>query len=191
MCYIWKLWNKTPKRADSTKRLIPFALLTSFIFSLELGPDGWGSRGRLRPWGNFKDKSHTQKVKEWTEKWFLGLWWLWSYYTSLGDFQVALNWNWKWTPDAGKDWGQEEKGTTEDETVGWLHQLNGQEFEQTPWDSEGQGTLVFCSLWGYKESDTAEWLKNKNECLYCINYWYLDFVIYAVKCNLTDRSFLW
>ena len=44
--------------------------------------------------------------------------------------------------DTGKDWGQEEKGVTEDETVGWHHWLKGHESEQTPGDSEGQGTLV-------------------------------------------------
>ena len=58
-------------------------------------------------------------------------------------------------PDAGKDWGQEEKGMTEDEMVGWHHQLNGHEFEQTPGDGEGQGNLVCCSPWGHKELDTT------------------------------------
>ena len=53
-------------------------------------------------------------------------------------------------PDAGKDWGQEEKGTIEDETVGWHHRLNGHEFEQAPKHSEGQGS------WGQKESDTTD-----------------------------------
>ena len=56
--------------------------------------------------------------------------------------------------DAGKNWGQEEKKVTEDEMVGWHYQLNGHEFEQTPGDSEGQGSLVCCSPWGHKESDT-------------------------------------
>ena len=45
---------------------------------------------------------------------------------------------------------------TEDEMAGWHHRINGHEFEQTPGDSEGQGRLVCCSPWGYKESDTAE-----------------------------------
>ena len=54
------------------------------------------------------------------------------------------------------NWGQEEKGTTEDEMVGWHHQLNGHEFEQTLGDSEGQGRLVCCSSQGYKESDMTE-----------------------------------
>ena len=48
-------------------------------------------------------------------------------------------------PDAGKDWGQEEKGMPEDEMVGWHLWLNGHEFEQTPGDSEGQGCLMCCS----------------------------------------------
>ena len=65
-------------------------------------------------------------------------------------------------PDAGKDWGQEEKWTTEDEMVGWHHWLNGHEFEQAPGGCEGQGSLTFCSPWGCKESDTTEWLSNSN-----------------------------
>ena len=48
-------------------------------------------------------------------------------------------------PDDGKDWRQEEKWATEDEKIGWRHQLNGHEFEQTPGDSEGQGSLACCS----------------------------------------------
>ena len=48
------------------------------------------------------------------------------------------------------------RGTTEDETVGWHHQVNGHEFEQTPGDSDGQGSLVCCSPWGHKESDMTE-----------------------------------
>ena len=51
-------------------------------------------------------------------------------------------------PDAGKDWGQEEKGETEDELVGWHHRLNGHEFEETLGDSEGQGSLVCCRFIG-------------------------------------------
>ena len=59
-------------------------------------------------------------------------------------------------PDAGKDRRKEEKGTTEDETVGWHHQLNGYEFEQALGDGEGQRSLVCCSPWGRKESDMTE-----------------------------------
>ena len=57
-------------------------------------------------------------------------------------------------PDAGKDWRPEEKGTTEDEMVGWHHRLNGHEFEYTPGVGDGQGSLACCSPWGGKESDT-------------------------------------
>ena len=59
-------------------------------------------------------------------------------------------------PDAGKDRGQEVKGATEDETVGWYHRLNGHEFEQTLGDGKGQGTLACCSPWAHKEPDTTE-----------------------------------
>ena len=65
-------------------------------------------------------------------------------------------------PDAGKDWGQEEKGATEDEMVGWHHWLTGNEFEQTQKDSKGEGSLVCCSPWGHKELDTTEWLNKNN-----------------------------
>ena len=70
----------------------------------------------------------------------------------------AKNWLiWK-DPDAGKDWRQEKKGTTEDEIVRWHHQLNGREFVQTPGVSDGQGGLACCSPWGPKASDMTEWL---------------------------------
>ena len=52
--------------------------------------------------------------------------------------------------------GQEDKGATEDKMVGWHHQLNGHEFEQTPEDSEGQGSPACCSPWGHKESDMTK-----------------------------------
>ena len=60
-------------------------------------------------------------------------------------------------PGADKDWGQEEKGATEDEMIGWYHQLIEHEFEQIRENSEGQGRLVCCSPWGQKELDTTEY----------------------------------
>ena len=61
--------------------------------------------------------------------------------------------------DAGKDWRQKKKGMTEDEIVGWLHQLDAHEFEQALGVGDGRGGLVCCSLWGQsQESDRAEWL---------------------------------
>ena len=59
-------------------------------------------------------------------------------------------------PDAGRDWGQKKKGTTEDEMAGWHHRLNGHEFEWTLGDGDGQGGLVCCNSWGCKESDMTE-----------------------------------
>ena len=66
----------------------------------------------------------------------------------------------------GKIEGRKRRGQPEDEMVGWNHQLNGHEFEQVLGDGEGQGSLVCCSPWGFKESDTTEWLNNSN----CISW---------------------
>ena len=78
----------------------------------------------------------------------------------------AKNWLiWK-DPDAGKDWRCEEKETTEDEMVGWHHQLNGYKFEETPGVGDGQGGLACCSPRGGKESDMTERL-NWTE----LNWW--------------------
>ena len=69
-------------------------------------------------------------------------------------------------PDAGRDWGQEEKGTTEDEMAEWHHRLSGDEFGWTPGVGDGQGGLVCCDSWGRKESDMTERL-NWTE----LNWW--------------------
>ena len=71
-------------------------------------------------------------------------------------------------PDAGRDWGQEEKGMTEDEMAGWHHRLDGHEFGWTPGVGDGQRGLACCSSWGHKVSDTTEWL-NWTE-LNCYDY---------------------
>ena len=60
--------------------------------------------------------------------------------------------------DAGRDWGQEEKGMTEDETAGWHHRLDGREFGRTLGDGDGQGGLACCDSWGCRELDTTEQL---------------------------------
>ena len=66
------------------------------------------------------------------------------------------NWlMWK-DPDAGKDWRQEEMGTTEDEMAVWHHRLNGHAFEQAPGVGDGQGRLACCHPWGHKELDTTK-----------------------------------
>ena len=73
--------------------------------------------------------------------------------------------------DAGRDWGQEEKGTTEDEMAGWHHWLDGCEFEWTPGVGDGQGGLACCNSWGCKESDMPEWL-NWTELNWMLTYIY-------------------
>ena len=65
-------------------------------------------------------------------------------------------------PDAGKDWGQKEKGTTEDEMVRWHHQFNEQVLGQTLGDGEGQWGLAYSSPWGHKEMNTT-WQLNRQE----------------------------
>ena len=82
--------------------------------------------------------------------------------------------------DAGRDWGQEKKGTTEVEMAGWHHRLDGREFEWTPGVGDGQGGLACCYSWGRKESDMTErlnWteltnmfihLKNIFLSIYCV-----------------------
>ena len=68
------------------------------------------------------------------------------------------NWLTGKDPDAGKDWRQEEKETTEDEMFGWHHGFNGCEFEQVPGIGDGQGGLACCGPWGHKESEMTKWL---------------------------------
>ena len=67
--------------------------------------------------------------------------------------------------DAGKDWRQEEKGTAEDEMVGWHHWLNEPEFEQAPGTGDRQGSLACCGPWGHKELDMTEGLSWTDWCL--------------------------
>ena len=72
-------------------------------------------------------------------------------------------------PDPGRDWGQEERGTTEDEMTGWYHRLNGHAFEQTLGASGGQRRLVRYSPWSREESDMTEQL-NKNRLIEGVHF---------------------
>ena len=94
-------------------------------------------------------------------------------------------------PDAGKDWGQAEKGATEDEMVGWLHWVNGHEFEQTLGDSGGQGILACCSPWDRKELGMTEWLNSKN--LTCRQrFWQISKLEWVwVPENFMEQSSTW
>ena len=99
--------------------------------------------------------------------------------------------------DAGRDWGQEEKGTTEDEMAGWHHWLDGCKSQWTPGVGDGQGGLACCDSWGRKESDTAEqlnWTENNThltKLLLELKYWLchyyichsLEHLVYFHKCH--------
>ena len=78
------------------------------------------------------------------------------------------NWLTGKAPDAGKDSRQDEKGTTEDEMVGWYHWLDGHEFEQVLGVGDGQGSLACCSPWGHKECRTqlSYWTEAEGICMY-------------------------
>ena len=92
---------------------------------------------------------------------------------------------WK-DPDAGKDWGQEEKGMTEDEMVGWHHRLDGHEFEETPGVSDGQGSLACYSPWGRKESHTTEWLNWTELLRECCMYQWTAWLLICLR-NLSQE----
>ena len=83
--------------------------------------------------------------------------WCWSWNSNNWPPDVK-NWFTGKDLDAGKDWGWEEKGMTEDERVGWHHRLNGHEFEYAPEIGDGQGKLACCSSWGCKGLNTTEQL---------------------------------
>jgi len=86
-------------------------------------------------------------------------------------------------PDAGRDWGQEEKGMTEDEMAGRHHQLDVCKFEWTPGVGDGQGGPTCCDSWGHKESDITEWL-NWNEliCIHtCISVRVLSYINLSIN----------
>ena len=113
------------------------------LLNCGVGEDSWESLGLQ---GN-KNRQSTRKLvlnihwKDW--------YWNWSSDTLA---TCAKNLLIGKDPDAGKDWRQEVKGTTEDEMVGWHDQLNGHEFEQAPRVGDGQGSLACCNPWGHKES---------------------------------------
>ena len=98
------------------------------------------------------------------------------------------NWLLEKDPDARKDIGQEERGTTEDEMVEWHHHLDGHEFEQALGVDDGQGDLACYSLWGCKESDTTEWLNW--DTLYISSFMFLcisikNFAAYSISASVS------
>ena len=98
----------------------------------------------------------------------------------------AKNWLIGKDPNSGKDWRQEEKGTTEDETIGWHHWYDGHEFEQAPGIGNGQGSLACCSPRGHKESDTIErlnWTELK-ETFHYLSTWSSPIICSLLALNL-------
>ena len=93
---------------------------------------------------------------------------------------------------AGRDWGQEEKGTTEDEMAGWHHRLDGRESEWTPGVGDGQGGLECCDSWGCKESDTTEqlnWTEEGKQSFLRIHKKRIDLQLYihtTDMCRMSD-----
>ena len=131
------------------------------LLNCDVGEDSWESLGLQ---GDPTIPSYRKSV--------LNIHWRTDAETPILWLPDAKNWVLRKEPDAGKDWRQEEKGTTEDEMVGWHHWLNGHEFEQALGIGDGQGGLVCCSPWGLKESDTTERL-SWTEMLLCISIKYI------------------
>ena len=119
------------------------------LLTCGVGEDSWESFGLQEdPTSPFWRRSTLGFLwKEWCESWNSS-----TLATSCEELIIGKD------SDAGRDWGQEEKGTTEDEMAGWHHWLDGHEFGWTLGVGDGQGGLVCCDSWGRKESDTTEWL---------------------------------
>ena len=106
----------------------------------------------------------------------------------------AKSWLFGKDPDSGKDWGQEEKGTTEDEMIGWHHQHNGHGFEWTPGVGDGQGGLACCGSWVRKEVDTTEqlnWTVIKYFVLFSEEVFCWIIVIYEYVFKITEILWVW
>ena len=117
---------------------------------------------------NYREKPHRKESSWW--------WYLWTSKYVFGRNDGKAETPVLWPPhvkswligkdsDAGRDWGQEEKGMTEDEMAGWHHRHYGCEPEWTLGVGDGQGGLACCISWGHKESDTTEWLNWTEICL--------------------------
>ena len=169
----WKNSNHKPRQCIKTQNYHPadkglynqsYGFSSSHVWMWELDhKEGWAPKNwcfwTVVPEKTFESLLDSKEIKPINPKgnqpWiFIG--------RPDAEDEVPIVWppdmNWRLIgrdPDAGKDWGQEEKRVTEDEMVGWHHWLNGHEFEKTPGDSERQESLVCCSAWGRKESDTT------------------------------------
>ena len=103
---------------------------------------------------------------------------------------LAKSWLIGENSDVGRDWGQEEKGMTEDEMAGWHHRLDGREFEWTPGAGDGQGGLACCNSWGRKEWDMTEplnWTETERNGYFIDLLWELSEVLFMAL-NLAYRQ---
>ena len=145
----------------------------SFCHFWDLSSQGYGfSSGHVWMWKLDYKESWAEKLRvPWTARSVLGVHWRdWcEAETPILRPPDVESWLTGKDPDAGKDWGQEKKGTTEDEMVGWHHQLNGHKFEQALGVGDGQGSLACSSPWGHKESDMNERVNRTNVsvCYFC------------------------
>ena len=130
------------------------------LLNCGVGEDSWVSLGQI---GDQTSQSKRKSVLN--SHWRV---WCWSHLMQRADSFIGKD------PDAGKDLRQEEKGTTEDEIVGWHHQLDGQEFLQAPGVGDGQGSLACWSPWGGKESATTEPLNLLN---WIFHYMYIPHLV--------------
>ena len=107
-------------------------------------------------------------------------------------FTNAKNWLTSKDPDAEKDWRQEEKGTTEDEMIGWLHRLDEHEFEQAPGVGDGRESLACCSPWGHKESDMIEQMMQLMQSIFPVrkHFWW-ESLRKWVSWDVLSNQFLW
>ena len=107
---------------------------------------------RGRGWGDMEEDKDGQKVQTFCFKIKIST----MMYNMINIINSGVSWLIGKDSDAGRDWGQEETGTTEDEMAGWHYWLDGREFEWTLGVGDGQGGLVCCDSWGHKESDMTE-----------------------------------
>ena len=138
------LWSCMDVRVGLWRRLSAEELM---LLNCGVGEDSWSPLDckEIQP-------AHPKGIQSWI-------------FTGKTDAEAPILWppdvkNWLIgkDPDTGKDWGQKEKGVTKDEMVGWHHWLNGHEFEQTQGDSEGQESLVCCSLWLQIAANSQTWI---------------------------------
>ena len=143
---------------------LPFSTIMLMLLTCGVGEDSWESFGLQ---GDPTSPS-------WRKPFLNIHWkdWCWSWNSNiLATCCEELIWK---DPDAEKDWRREEKGMTTGEKVGWHHWLNGHELEKAPGFGDGQGSLVYCSPWGHKESDMTERL-NWSYCWTLNYFWRFQF----------------